>query len=230
MESIITSDPNQSLSLRGQVPLIYRQGKYPGRGKMSIVYRYGTNLYINLTNKCPCSCIFCVRDTTPKLGDADSLWLKEEPTSDQIMEALRACDLDSAGQIVFCGYGEPTERLEVLKETARRIRSELRKTIRVDTNGLGNLINGRDIVPELAEVIDSISISLNAPDAESYKKMTRCVFDAEEAYTSLMSFIRECKERIGGVTVSIVGGYQPAEDEEKCRRIAEDLGVRFRVR
>ena len=197
---------------------------------MSIVYHYGSNLYINLTNRCPCSCIFCIRDSTPKLGDADSLWLKEEPTSDQIMEALKAADAESAGQIVFCGYGEPTERLGVILETAPRIRSELKKTVRLDTNGLGNLINGRDIVPELAEVLDSISISLNAPDAESYKKITRCRFDAEEAYTSLMGFIREAKDRISAVTVSIVGGYQSPEDEEKCRLIAEELGVRFRVR
>ena len=197
---------------------------------MSIVYRYGSNLYINLTNRCPCSCVFCIRDSTPKLGDADSLWLKEEPTSDQIMEALRNADAESAGQIVFCGYGEPTERLDVILETAPRIRSELKKTVRLDTNGLGNLINGRDIVPDLAKVLDSVSISLNAPEAEAYKKMTRCTFDADVAYGSLIGFIRECKERIGAVTVSIVGGYQSPEDEEKCRLIAEELGVRFRVR
>ena len=197
---------------------------------MSIVYRYGSNLYINLTNRCPCSCVFCIRDSTPRLGDADSLWLKEEPTSDQIMAALREADADNAGQIVFCGYGEPTERLETILETAPRIRSELKKTVRLDTNGLGNLINGRDIVPDLAQAVDSISISLNAPDAESYKKITRCRFDAQDAYDSLMDFIRECKEKIGAVTVSIVGGYQPPEDEEKCRLIAEELGVRFRVR
>ena len=197
---------------------------------MSIVYRYGNSLYINLTNRCPCSCVFCVRDSTPRLGDADSLWLKEEPTPDMIIEELRRYDLGKTRQIVFCGYGEPTERLDALLESAKKIRSDLNKTVRLDTNGLGNLINKRDIVPELAGNIDSISISLNAPDAESYKRMTKCRFDAEEAYASLINFIKECKESIGDVTVSIVGGYQSEEDEKKCAGIAEDLGVRFRVR
>lgn len=197
---------------------------------MSIVYRYGSNLYINLTNRCPCSCIFCVRDSTPKLGDADSLWLRKEPTADEVMEELGKYDPSSFGQVVFCGYGEPTERLDVLLDIAGRVHSELGKTVRLDTNGLGNLVNGRDIVPELAGAVDSVSISLNAPDAESYKRITRCRYGAEEAYGSLVSFIKECKELIGSVTVSIVGGYQPEEDEERCAEKARSLGVRFRVR
>ena len=197
---------------------------------MSIVYRYGNNLYINLTNRCPCSCVFCVRDSTPRLGDADSLWLKEEPSPAEILTELKRYDMDKVGQIVFCGYGEPTERLDALVETSKLIRSELKKTIRLDTNGLGNLINGRDIVPDIAKAVDSVSISLNAPDAETYKKITRCDFEAEEAYTSLNEFIKECIRQIGGVTLSIVGGYLSEEDEEKCAEIARSLGVRFRIR
>ena len=197
---------------------------------MSIVYRYGNNLYINLTNRCPCSCVFCVRDSTPKLGDADSLWLKEEPSPAEILTELKRYDMDKVGQIVFCGYGEPTERLDALIETSELIRSELKKTIRLDTNGLGNLINGWDIVPDIAKAVDSVSISLNAPDAETYKKITRCDFGAEEAYASLNEFIKECIRQIGGVTLSIVGGYLSEEDEEKCAEIARSLGVRFRIR
>ncbi len=197
---------------------------------MSIVYRYGNNLYINLTNRCPCSCVFCVRDSTPRLGDADSLWLKEEPSPEEILTELKKYDMDKVGQIVFCGYGEPTERLDALIETSKLIRSELKKTIRLDTNGLGNLINGRDIVPDLAKAVDSVSISLNAPDAETYKKITRCDFGSEEAYNSLNGFIKECIKHIGGVTLSIVGGYLSDEDEKKCAEIARSLGVRFRIR
>lgn len=197
---------------------------------MSIVYRYGKNLYINMTNRCPCSCVFCVRDSTPRLGDADSLWLKEEPTPGEIVCELRKYDMRTVGQIVFCGYGEPTERLDDLILTAETIRSEFTKTVRLDTNGLGNLINGRDIVPDLANVIDSVSISLNAPDPETYKKITRCDFGAEEAYASLNGFISECIERIGDVTLSIVGGYLSDEDEKKCADTARSLGVRFRIR
>lgn len=197
---------------------------------MSIVYRYGRNLYINMTNRCPCSCIFCIRDSTPKLGDADSLWLKEEPSVDDIMSDLYFKNDLSVHEIVFCGYGEPTNRMDTLLEVASRIRSGLKKRVRLDTNGLGNLLNNRDIVPDLARVLDSISISMNAPDAESYKKITNCEFEAETAYNSLMDFIRECHEKMDDVTVSIVGGYLTPEQENECARIAEEIGVKFRIR
>ncbi|MCQ2079689.1 MAG: TatD family nuclease-associated radical SAM protein [archaeon] len=197
---------------------------------MSIVYRYGRNLYINLTNKCPCSCIFCIRDSTPRLGDADSLWLKEEPSAEDVIRELRYHNLMEIHEIVFCGYGEPTERLDVLLEIADRIHTSLKKNVRLDTNGLGNLLNGRDIVPDLAKALDSISISLNAPDAESYKRITRCRFDGQEAFDSLIGFIKGCRVQMDDVTVSIVGGYLSTEDEERSQRLADELGVDFRVR
>ena len=197
---------------------------------MSIVYRYGRNLYINMTNRCPCSCIFCIRDSTPRLGDADSLWLKEEPSVDDIMSELHYKSDIGVHEIVFCGYGEPTNRMDTLLEVASRIRSGLRKKVRLDTNGLGNLLNGRDIVPDLARGLDSISISMNAPDAQSYKEITRCEFDAETAYNSLMDFIKECREKMDDVTVSIVGGYLSPEQEKRCASIADEIGVKFRIR
>ena len=116
---------------------------------MSILYRYGSTYYINMTNRCPCRCVFCVRDSTPRLGDADSLWLDHEPTVDEVMEELRKVDLSKSREVVFCGYGEPTERFEDVLECARRIKAEFGKPVRLDTNGLGSLINGRDIVPEM---------------------------------------------------------------------------------
>ena len=102
--------------------------------------------------------------------------------------------------------------------------------MRLDTNGLGNLLNGRDIVPDLARVLDSISISMNAPDAQSYKEITRCEFDAETAYNSLMDFIKECREKMDDVTVSIVGGYLSPAQEKRCASIADEIGVKFRIR
>ena len=196
---------------------------------MSILYRYGHNYYINLTNRCPCKCVFCVRNEVDALGDADSLWLSSEPTADEVMAELMSKDLSETDEIVFCGYGEPTERLDTLLEIARRIRSQLGKRVRLDTNGLGNLIHGRDIVPDLSEVLDSVSISLNAPDADEYVKVTGCRF-GEEGYSSLLEFIRECRERIPGVTVSVVGGYISQESEDECARMARAMGVGFRVR
>lgn len=197
---------------------------------MSIVYRYGRNLYINMTNRCPCSCVFCIRDSTPRLGDADTLWLKEEPTAEEILSELTyQCD-PGVHEIVFCGYGEPTNRIDTLLDVADRAKKRLHKRIRLDTNGLGNLLNGRDIVPDLAKVLDSISISLNAPDAESYKRITRCRFEAETAFDSLTGFIKRCRELMDDVTVSIVGDYLEPEEEKRCARLAEEWDVQFRIR
>lgn len=196
---------------------------------MSILYRYGSTYYINLTNRCPCKCVFCVRNRTDSLGDADTLWLSSEPTAEEVMSELHSKDLSDTDEIVFCGYGEPTERLDVLLDIARRIKEELGKSVRLDTNGLGNLINGRDIVPELSEVVDYVSISLNAPDADEYYCVTRCRF-GPEAYDSLMDFIRSCRESIDAVRVSVVGGYISEESEQRCAEIARELGVGFRVR
>ena len=133
-----------------------------------------------------------------------------------------------AKEIVFCGYGEPTERLDVVLEVARRIRSETDARIRLDTNGLGNLINGRDIVPDLAKVLDSISISLNAPDSEEYVCLCKPVF-GEASYPALLKFIDEARKVIP-TTVSVVGGSISEESEDRCRRMAEEWGVHFRVR
>lgn len=195
----------------------------------AIIYRYGSRYYINMTNRCPCRCVFCVRDQTPTLGDADSLWLDREPTVQEVKEALLALDLSSTEEIVFCGYGEPTERFDNLKEIAAFIHSDLRKRVRLDTNGLGSLINGRDIVPELKGLVDSVSISLNAKDADEYLEVTRSKFGFG-SYQAVLDFISECRSTIDGVTVSIVGGSIPQESEEECARIAQRMNVAFRVR
>jgi TatD family-associated radical SAM protein len=195
----------------------------------SILYRYGSRYYINMTNRCPCRCIFCVRDQTPTLGDADSLWLDREPTVKEVEDALLAADLSSSDEIVFCGYGEPTERFEDLKEIAAFIKNDLGKRVRLDTNGLGCLINGRDIVPELKGLVDSVSISLNAKDEDEYLEVTRSKF-GPGSYKAVLDFIEECRATVNGVTVSVVGGYIPQESEEECARIADRMNVAFRVR
>ncbi|MBR4226237.1 MAG: TatD family nuclease-associated radical SAM protein [Candidatus Methanomethylophilaceae archaeon] len=196
---------------------------------MTIVYRYGKTYYINMTNRCPCRCVFCVRNSTDALGDAECLWLDREPTPQEILDDLESRDLSETREIVFCGYGEPTERLEDLLATAKLIKERLGKDVRLDTNGLGDLINGRDIVPELAECVDRVSISLNASNAEEYLEITRSRFGIG-SYDAVLRFIEKCRESIGGVTVSIVGGYIPPESEEECSRIAKRMGVAFRIR
>ena len=208
-------------------PSIFYEGLPSNMG--SILYRYGSRYYINMTNRCPCRCIFCVRDSTPTLGDADSLWLDKEPMVDEVKDALRSTDLSSTDEIVFCGYGEPTERFDDLVEIAKFIRNDLHKRVRVDTNGLGCLINGRNIVPELAAVVDSVSISLNAKDEEEYLEVTRSKFGSG-SYDALIKFIKDCRKSIDSVTVSIVGGYISQASEDECARIADSLNVAFRVR
>ena len=194
-----------------------------------ILYRYGSRYYINMTNRCPCRCTFCIRDQVDTLGNAESLWLDREPTVEEVEQALLDTDLSSTQEIVFCGYGEPTERFEDLKVIARFIKERLHKRVRLDTNGLGCLINGRDIVPELKGLVDSVSISLNAKDEGEYLEVTRSRF-GPGSYKAVLDFIEGCRNTVDGVTVSVVGGSIPQASEEECGRIAERLNVAFRVR
>lgn len=195
----------------------------------SILYRYGSRYYINMTNRCPCRCVFCVRDCGPGLGDAENLWLDREPTVQEIKDELLAHDLSDVPEIVFCGYGEPTERFDDLKEVAAFIRNDLHKYVRLDTNGLGNLINGRDIVPELKDLVDSVSISLNAKDEDEYLEVTRSKY-GKGSYEAVLQFIEECRKTVSGVTVSVVGGSISQASEDECARIADRMNVAFRVR
>ena len=138
---------------------------------MTIAYDYGNALYLNITNKCPCDCVFCIRNNSNGIG-GHSLWLEREPTQAEINEALVGLDYNRYEEVVFCGYGEPTSRLDALVSTARLLKEglALKLPLRLNTNGLGGLTNKTSIVPLIAEYIDAVSISLNAPDAETYVK------------------------------------------------------------
>ncbi len=195
-----------------------------------VFYEYGGGLYANLTNKCPCRCEFCIRDMVGALGDADSLWLRREPTLDEIKELLREWDLNDFDELVFCGYGEPTERLSDLLATAR-LAKELAPGIRVriNTNGLSDLINKRDTTEDLRGIVDAVSISLNAKGPEEYLALCHPRFGIE-AFDAIIDYTRRVKEVVPDVTMSIVGGTIPRQDERPCREIAESLGVRFRIR
>lgn len=195
----------------------------------SILYCYGSTYYINLTNRCPCKCVFCVRNQFDTLGDADCLWLDREPTADEIKDALRSVDLSESDEVVFCGYGEPTERLDVVLDVAEFIHGELRKRTRLDTNGLGCLINGRDIVPELVGKIDTVSVSLNAPNEEEYLRVTKPSF-GPGSYDAMLSFARECRAAGIGLRMSVVSGFISDQDVQRCASIVDSLGGRFRVR
>ena len=195
-----------------------------------VFYEYGGGLYANLTNKCPCRCEFCIRDMVGALGDADSLWLKREPTLDEIKELLSEWDLTKFDELVFCGYGEPTERLSDLLETARFAKSLAPGIrIRINTNGLSDLINKRDTTEDLRGIIDAVSISLNAKGPEEYLALCHPRFGIG-SFDAIIDYTRRVKEVVPDVTMSIVGGTIPRQDERPCREIAESLGVRFRIR
>jgi TatD DNase family protein len=188
-----------------------------------IAYAIRGSLYINLTNRCSNLCTFCMRETFPVVK-GHSLELEKEPTTEEVIQAIG--NPEEYEEVVFCGYGEPTERLDVLLSVATFLKSK-GKRIRLDTNGLGDLIQGRPIAQELRGLIDTICISLNAETAEKYEEICKPVF-GKKAYPALIRFIKDAKQIIPNVQISIVD--IPGVDGEKCKQIAKELGVDFRVR
>ncbi len=196
---------------------------FPESEEPSIAYEMWGSLYLNITNRCTNKCSFCIRNET------DILWgynlkLATEPTVDELMAAIG--DSTRYNEVVFCGYGEPSIRLDVVTEVGRRLR-EAGTRVRLDTNGQGNLIWNRNIVPELSEAVDAISVSLNAQDAETYDRICHSRFGSD-TYGHVLAFVRECKKVGLDVTVSVVD--VPEIDVPASRKVAGELGVRFKVR
>ncbi len=191
---------------------------------VSHVYPIGTALYVNVTNRCNADCVFCGRKDFPFIAGYNLGMDKiDEPDVQQYINAIGAPMQYS--EIVFCGYGEPTIRWDVIKTVAGFVKENGGKT-RINTNGHGNVINHRDITPEMKGLIDTVSISLNSTDAKSYAELMRV---DENMYDEMLDFARKAKEFVPNVVLSVVG--IPEVDIEKARTIAEDqVGVSFRVR
>lgn len=188
----------------------------------------GKSVYVNLTNRCPCSCTFCLRQTK-EMQESNSLWLKEEPTVDEVIKEFQKYDLNDFKEVVFCGFGEPMERVDDVIQIAgvlKLYRKDL--PIRINTNGLGNLIHQRDITPLLKGRIDIVSISLNAPDAKEYLELTRNKFGIE-SFQAMLDFAKECLKYVPHVVMSVVD-IIGQEKIEKCQKICDDIGVKLRVR
>lgn len=198
-----------------------------------VFYDYGGGLYVNMTNKCPCRCAFCIRDMVDSLGDADSLWLKREPSKEELMKMLKQQNLAAYDEIVFCGYGEPTERLDCLLAVCDYVKNDPllkgRLKTRLNTNGLSDLINDRPTAREFSGRLDAISISLNAPTAEKYNELCRPKFGIQ-SFDEILRFTEEVKQYVPDVTMSVVSGSISSQDIEECRKTAAKLGVKFRVR
>ena len=195
-----------------------------------VLYDYASGLYVNMTNRCPCRCEFCIRDMVDSLGDADSLWLKREPTVEEVKEMLGQWKLSNYTELVFCGYGEPMKRLEDVLQLCRYVKETTHLKTRINTNGLSDLLHGRRTAPELSGLVDAISISLNAASAEKYDRLCHPKFGLE-AWPAILRFTEEVKQYVPDVTMSVVGGTIPEQDVDICRQIAQtQLGVKFRVR
>ncbi|OGC10252.1 radical SAM protein [candidate division WOR-1 bacterium RIFOXYC2_FULL_37_10] len=192
-----------------------------------IAYKLGNSLYLNITNRCTNECSFCIRSKPGNFNEKYNLWLDSEPTTEEIVQAIG--DPRQYEQIVFCGYGEPLIRLEIIKEVAAEIKAKTNQVkIRIDTNGHANLFWGRNILPELKGLIDFVSISLNAQNAETYNKLCNPM-GGKKVFDAVVDFIKEAKKHIPQVEASVVG-LPGAIDIEKTKKIAEDLGVSFRKR
>lgn len=192
-----------------------------------ILYTYKNQVYANITNKCDCSCQFCVRSHKDSVGEAESLWFQSEPTLEEIKKAMDEFDFTNYEELVFCGYGEPTCALENLLASAAYAKEKYGMKIRLNTNGLANLYHKRNVVPELAKVIDSVSISLNAPTAEKYQEVTRPQF--ENAFPALLEFASLAEEVFAHTQLSIVD-VLPEEEIKACQKIADDRGIYLKIR
>ncbi len=190
----------------------------------------GKNIYVNMTNRCPCNCVFCLRQTK-KMMEGNSLWLKEgEPSVDQVMDLFAPYDLSVINELIFCGYGEPLERVADVCEVIDRLKSKYPDLkVRVNTNGLANLVHGRDITPELAGRFDTVSISLNAPDAEEFLALTRSKFGIG-SFEALQEFAVLAKRHVPSVVMTVVEKVMSEDKIELCRKLCNDLGVTLRVR
>ena len=191
------------------------------------VYEYGDSLYINLTNKCPNNCEFCLRNFKTGVGE-DDLRLSREPNFEDVKEDLSLFPLKKYDEIVFCGFGEPMCALSVLSQVGPYLKRLGLKT-RVNTNGLGGLWNKRGDVPQLiSKYIDAVSISLNASNRELYQEICRSKY-GEEAFDAIIDFTKGCVENGIDTTLTVVDFI--GEDEiAECRKLADELGAKFRVR
>ena len=196
---------------------------------MTITYPVHNGIYVNMTNRCPCACTFCLRKQSDHVYGSDSLWLEREPTVEEVCESIDKWDLSKYSEIVFCGYGEPTMRLDDLLKVAAYIKSKSNIPLRINTNGLGDLIAGEKVAHKLEGLIDTVSVSLNATNKEDYFKLVRPKFGID-SYDAMLSFTKECTKYVPNVIMTVVDEVTSKEEQEKCRKICESIGAKLRVR
>ncbi len=199
---------------------LFGVGKYP---EPTFAYKINDSLYLNITLRCNADCWFCDRKGEA-LVKGHNLKIKKEPTSTEVIESIG--DPKKYVEIVFCGFGEPTIRLDVVKEVGKWVKQNGGK-VRLNTDGHGNVINHRNIIPDLVGIVDSISISLNSTDPKQYGEMMR--IDGQKYFPAMIDFAKEAVKLIGDVTMTIVD--LTGADERKARKFVEsEIGANFRNR
>lgn len=196
---------------------------------MTITYPVSKGIYVNITNRCPCDCTFCIRNHQDHVYKSDTLWLDREPTVQEICDSIDTWNLQEYEEVVFCGFGEPTERLYDLLEVARYIKSKSDIKIRINTNGLADLIWNESTASKLKGLIDSVSVSLNATNKEDYCDVVRPKFGVE-SFDAMLKFTKDCTEYVPEVMMTVVDVVTTKEEQEICRKICESVGATFRVR
>ncbi|MHB8125704.1 MAG: TatD family nuclease-associated radical SAM protein [Desulfitobacteriaceae bacterium] len=193
---------------------------------MIISYEIDNNLYVNITNKCPNACDFCIRYVEDAFNH--DLWLEREPTSEEIIKDIFSRNLSQYKQLVFCGFGEPLENIDEVLKVCKEVKEKSNIHIRINTNGLANKIHNADVTPRFKSLVDSISISLNARNAEEYDSICHSVF-GKEAFPAILDFTQKCKAYLDDVQFSVVDCL-PQDHIEECQKIADDLGVKLKIR
>lgn len=197
---------------------------------MTITYEVCDGLYVNVTNRCTNRCEFCIRNNGDGAYGSDSLWLEREPTVDEVLSDVFSRDLCKYSELVFCGYGEPTVRLNDIREIALGIKKRYPFVkIRVNTNGHSDLIFGTDTAPLYKDAFDVVSISLNTPDADKYVEMCHPVYH-KAAFDALLTFARNVNKYVQITLLSVVKQTLSEDELSKCYEIARELGVTLKVR
>ena len=196
---------------------------------MTITYTYKKGLYLNITNRCTNACEFCIRENDVGVYGSSSLILEREPSVSEIIADIETRDLSAFDEIIFCGYGEPTCRLDDMLEVCRYLRKTCELPIRLNTNGHASMIAEADTAPMFEGMFDSVSISLNAANAPTYTQVCRPEFGIS-AYGGMLDFASRLTKYVPHITLSVVGGTVPDEEIAVCEKIAADMGVHFRLR
>ncbi len=197
---------------------------------MCITYIVENNLYVNITNKCSNRCEFCIRQNGDGAYGSDSLWLEREPTREEILESIFSHDLSLFSELVFCGYGEPTYRLDDAAFVAKAVKQKHPEMkVRINTNGQSDLILGRRTAPEYETAFDTVSISLNTPSREKYQKICHSVF-GEKAFDALLEFAGDVKHFVPEVILSAVKQTLNSAEIAQCEKICREIGVTLRLR